>query len=170
MKHKLDEDTRLIRGLVLDHGARHPDMPKRLEGEVFILTCNISLEYEKSEVNSGGLEYEGQRLIRRGQGVRCAQPETQFQNWSDAAQCIAHLPLIILPCLLISLGFITLCQGPSLCCGWVCVRTCRVYMTKLPLYHHYASAYLSVCLQLSALPWPVSPLQVPAVVHTDVTL
>mmetsp|Transcript_351 Transcript_351/g.872 ORF Transcript_351/g.872 Transcript_351/m.872 type:complete len:535 (+) Transcript_351:137-1741(+) len=53
MKHKLDEDTRLIRGLVLDHGARHPDMPKRLEGEVHILTCNISLEYEKSEVNSG---------------------------------------------------------------------------------------------------------------------
>lgn len=55
MRHKLDEDTTLIRGLVLDHGARHPDMPKRLEGEVFILTCNISLEYEKSEVNSGGV-------------------------------------------------------------------------------------------------------------------
>lgn len=53
MRHKLDEDTQLIRGLVLDHGARHPDMPKRVEGEVFILTCNISLEYEKSEVNSG---------------------------------------------------------------------------------------------------------------------
>jgi chaperonin GroEL (HSP60 family) len=53
MRHKLDEDTTLIRGLVLDHGSRHPDMPKRLEGEVFILTCNISLEYEKSEVNSG---------------------------------------------------------------------------------------------------------------------
>lgn len=31
MRHKLDQDTRLIRGLVLDHGARHPDMPKRLE-------------------------------------------------------------------------------------------------------------------------------------------
>lgn len=54
MRHKLDEDTQLIRGLVMDHGARHPDMPKRVEGEVFILTCNISLEYEKSEVNSGG--------------------------------------------------------------------------------------------------------------------
>jgi len=53
MRHKLDEDTQLIRGLVMDHGARHPDMPKRVEGEVFILTCNISLEYEKSEVNSG---------------------------------------------------------------------------------------------------------------------
>lgn len=31
MRHKLDQDTRLIKGLVLDHGARHPDMPKRVE-------------------------------------------------------------------------------------------------------------------------------------------
>jgi hypothetical protein len=31
MRHKLDQDTRLVKGLVLDHGARHPDMPKRLE-------------------------------------------------------------------------------------------------------------------------------------------
>merc|ERR1712176_1335715 len=45
-------DTRLIRGLVLDHGARHPDMPKRLEN-CYILTLNVSLEYEKSEVNAG---------------------------------------------------------------------------------------------------------------------
>merc|ERR1711972_853942 len=37
---------------VLDHGGRHPDMPKRLEN-CYILTCNISLEYEKTEVNSG---------------------------------------------------------------------------------------------------------------------
>lgn len=43
---------RLIRGLVLDHGARHPDMKKRVE-DAYILTCNISLEYEKTEVNSG---------------------------------------------------------------------------------------------------------------------
>ena len=52
MKHKMDKDTRLIKGLVLDHGARHPDMPKHME-KCHILTCNISLEYEKSEVNSG---------------------------------------------------------------------------------------------------------------------
>ncbi len=52
MKHKLDRDTRLIKGLVLDHGSRHPDMPKRLEN-AFILTGNISLEYDKSEINSG---------------------------------------------------------------------------------------------------------------------
>nr|AQT40876.1 T-complex protein 1 subunit zeta [Glaciozyma antarctica] len=52
MQHLTDVDTRLVKGLVLDHGARHPDMPKRLEN-CFILTLNVSLEYEKTEVNSG---------------------------------------------------------------------------------------------------------------------
>jgi len=52
MQHKTDMDTALVRGLVMDHGARHPDMPKRVEN-AYILTCNVSLEYEKSEVNSG---------------------------------------------------------------------------------------------------------------------
>jgi len=51
MQHKSDLDTTLIKGLVLDHGARHPDMPKKVTN-AFILTCNVSLEYEKSEVNS----------------------------------------------------------------------------------------------------------------------
>ncbi len=51
MKHKLATDTRLVKGLVLDHGGRHPDMPHKLEN-CFILTCNVSLEYEKTEVNS----------------------------------------------------------------------------------------------------------------------
>lgn len=52
MQHKTATDTSLIRGIVMDHGARHPDMPKRLEN-CYILTCNVSMEYEKSEVNSG---------------------------------------------------------------------------------------------------------------------
>ncbi|KAJ7407344.1 T-complex protein 1 subunit zeta [Willisornis vidua] len=52
MKHKSETDTTLIRGLVLDHGARHPDMKKRVE-DAYILTCNVSLEYEKTEVSSG---------------------------------------------------------------------------------------------------------------------
>ncbi|XP_067121631.1 T-complex protein 1 subunit zeta-like [Centruroides vittatus] len=52
MQHKTDQDTSLIRGLVMDHGARHPDM-KKLVRNAYILTCNVSLEYEKSEVNSG---------------------------------------------------------------------------------------------------------------------
>ena len=51
MQHRTASDTSLIKGLALDHGARHPDMPKRIEN-AFILTLNVSLEYEKSEVNS----------------------------------------------------------------------------------------------------------------------
>ena len=52
MQHRTAADTQLIRGLALDHGARHPDMSKRVEN-AFILTLNVSLEYEKSEINSG---------------------------------------------------------------------------------------------------------------------
>ena len=46
-----ETDTQLVSGLVLDHGGRHPDMPKRLEN-CYILTMNVSLEYEKTEVPS----------------------------------------------------------------------------------------------------------------------
>ncbi|KAL5203482.1 hypothetical protein ABZP36_014434 [Zizania latifolia] len=52
MRHKFDVDTRLVEGLVLDHGSRHPDMKRRAEN-CYILTCNVSLEYEKSEINAG---------------------------------------------------------------------------------------------------------------------
>jgi hypothetical protein len=52
MKHRLERDTRLVRGLVLDHGARHPDMPRHVD-DAFILTANIGLEFERSEVNAG---------------------------------------------------------------------------------------------------------------------
>ncbi|KAJ3167547.1 T-complex protein 1 subunit zeta, partial [Irineochytrium annulatum] len=52
MQHRSDTDTRLVKGLVMDHGARHPDMPKKVE-DAFVLTLNVSLEYEKSEINSG---------------------------------------------------------------------------------------------------------------------
>ncbi|PFH36298.1 putative TCP-1 chaperonin [Besnoitia besnoiti] len=52
MRHGLASETKLVRGMVMDHGARHPDMPTSLK-KCFILTCNVSLEYEKSEVNSG---------------------------------------------------------------------------------------------------------------------
>merc|ERR1719220_1070924 len=52
MQHRSEAESKLVRGMVLDHGGRHPDMPKRLEN-CHILTCNVSLEYEKTEVNSG---------------------------------------------------------------------------------------------------------------------
>lgn len=51
MNHKTEEDTVLVKGLVLDHGARHPDMPKAIK-DAFILCLNVSLEYEKSTVHS----------------------------------------------------------------------------------------------------------------------
>ncbi len=51
MVEKLQNDTRFVKGLVLDHGGRHPEMPKRLEN-CYILNCNVSLEYEKTEVYS----------------------------------------------------------------------------------------------------------------------
>ncbi|PKS07181.1 hypothetical protein jhhlp_005781 [Lomentospora prolificans] len=51
MQHRTASDTQLIKGLALDHGARHPDMPKRVEN-AYILTLNVSLEYEKTEINS----------------------------------------------------------------------------------------------------------------------
>lgn len=52
MIHRSATETRLVKGLVMDHGVRHPDMPKRLT-DCYILTLNVSLEYEKTEVNSG---------------------------------------------------------------------------------------------------------------------
>lgn len=51
MVHRQASETRLVRGLVLDHGGRHPGMPSKLKN-CYILTCNISLEYEKTEVHS----------------------------------------------------------------------------------------------------------------------
>ncbi|EKX73095.1 chaperonin-60kD, ch60, putative [Theileria equi strain WA] len=52
MKHRFASETRLVRGMVFDHGSRHPDMPKKLKNS-YILTLNCSLEYEKSEVHAG---------------------------------------------------------------------------------------------------------------------
>jgi len=52
MVHQSGSDTRLIKGLVCDHGSRHPDMPDSLHN-CHIMTCNVSLEYEKTEISSG---------------------------------------------------------------------------------------------------------------------
>jgi chaperonin GroEL (HSP60 family) len=49
MQHRTEADSRLVRGIVLDHGGRHPSMPKSLKN-AYILTCNVSLEYEKTYV------------------------------------------------------------------------------------------------------------------------
>mmetsp|Transcript_9661 Transcript_9661/g.21777 ORF Transcript_9661/g.21777 Transcript_9661/m.21777 type:complete len:552 (-) Transcript_9661:198-1853(-) len=52
MQRKLGTDSRFVNGLVLDHGGRHPDMPKVLMN-CHIMTCNVTFEYEKTEVQSG---------------------------------------------------------------------------------------------------------------------
>jgi len=52
MIHRQAKNSRLVKGLVMDHGGRHPDMPDKLTN-CFILTANVSLEYEKTEVHSG---------------------------------------------------------------------------------------------------------------------
>jgi T-complex protein 1 subunit zeta len=52
MQHKMSTESKLIRGLVLDHGGRHEGMPSRVEN-CYIMTLNVSLEYEKTEVHSG---------------------------------------------------------------------------------------------------------------------
>jgi T-complex protein 1 subunit zeta len=44
-------DTKYIDGLVLDHGNRHYGMPTKLE-DVVVLVTNMSLEYEKPEINA----------------------------------------------------------------------------------------------------------------------
>mmetsp|Transcript_29241 Transcript_29241/g.41034 ORF Transcript_29241/g.41034 Transcript_29241/m.41034 type:complete len:536 (+) Transcript_29241:30-1637(+) len=56
MRHKTAFDTRFVDGLVLDHGARHPNMGHRMDN-VFILILNVSLEYERSE-NTAGLYWK----------------------------------------------------------------------------------------------------------------
>ena len=45
-------DSRFVRGLVMDPGGRHPDMPSVLKN-VHVMTCNVSLEYEQTETAAG---------------------------------------------------------------------------------------------------------------------
>lgn len=52
MERKMGTDSRCVNGLVLDHGGRHPDMPKMLPN-CHVMTCNVTFEYEKTEVQSG---------------------------------------------------------------------------------------------------------------------
>jgi len=52
MQHKMSTESKLIRGLVLDHGGRQSDLPSRLEN-CYIMCLNVSLEYENTEVHSG---------------------------------------------------------------------------------------------------------------------
>jgi len=50
MRRKMGTDSRFVNGIVLDHGGRHPDMPKVLTN-CHVMTCNVTFEYEKTEVS-----------------------------------------------------------------------------------------------------------------------
>lgn len=52
MEHKSGAESCFVDGIVMDHGSRHPDMPKQLKN-VHVLTCNVSMEYEKTEITAG---------------------------------------------------------------------------------------------------------------------
>jgi T-complex protein 1 subunit zeta len=45
-------ESKFVRGIVLDHGSRHPDMPTTLH-HVYVMICNVSLEYEQAETAAG---------------------------------------------------------------------------------------------------------------------
>ena len=51
LESQIEFESRFIKGIVLDHGSRHIGMPTILN-DTFILLCNISLEYEKTEFDS----------------------------------------------------------------------------------------------------------------------
>jgi len=82
MQHRQDLDSVLVKGLVLDHGARHPEMKKDARN-CYILTCNVSLEYEKTEVNSAFFYKSAEER------ERLAKSEHEFIN--DRVQKIIDL-------------------------------------------------------------------------------
>jgi T-complex protein 1 subunit zeta len=71
-------ESRFVNGIVLDHGARHPDMPDVLHN-CKIMTLNASLEYEKTETQSGfyySTAEEREKLVeseRKWLDERCKQ-------------------------------------------------------------------------------------------------
>eukprot|EP00796_Vickermania_ingenoplastis_P004193 gene4193-3031_t len=69
MRHRLATDTRFVNGIVLDHGARNGDMPKCLEN-AYIFICNVSLEYEKSELATGFYYKDPEEKARMVQAER----------------------------------------------------------------------------------------------------
>ena len=78
MQRKMGTDSRFVNGIVLDHGGRHPDMPKVLSN-CHIMTCNVTFEYEKTEVQSGffySTAEEREKLVeseRKWLDERCRQ-------------------------------------------------------------------------------------------------
>eukprot|EP01083_Nonionella_stella_P261356 889988_1 len=84
MEHQAGIDSRLVKGLVLDHGARHPNMAKR-STDCFILTCNVSLEYEKNRSEFRVLLLFGGAARGAGQGrtVACRRESSEDHRFEE---------------------------------------------------------------------------------------
>uniref|UniRef100_A0A8C5KRV2 Chaperonin containing TCP1 subunit 6B n=1 Tax=Jaculus jaculus TaxID=51337 RepID=A0A8C5KRV2_JACJA len=112
MRHKTETNTQLIRGLVLDHGARHPSMKKEVH-DAFILACNVSLEYEKTEVSAGFFYKSAEEKEKMIQAER--------KLIEDKVQKIIHLKEKV--CAESNKGFVVINQKLTLACGGVALNS-----------------------------------------------
>jgi len=139
MKHKTAKETELIRGIVMDHAARHPFMPKEAKN-CYILTCNVSMEYEKTEVNAKVMYSSSTDRVEMADGEREYIDKRARQIVALKHQvCKNNEGFVVLnqggidpPCLniLAEAGIIALrrckrrnMERLTLCCGGVAVNT-----------------------------------------------
>ena len=90
MEQKMGTDSRFVNGLVLDHGGRHPDMPKVLHN-CHIMTCNVTFEYEKTEVQSGFFYSNAEEREQLEAAARTLDAVTAAatREFTDAAELVA---------------------------------------------------------------------------------
>ncbi|OAG31182.1 T-complex protein 1 subunit zeta [Nematocida displodere] len=89
------EPLRVVQGLVLDHGGRHPMMPKKLEN-VFILCTNLSFEYEKPELNAQFYYSRTEDKLKMEEGERRLMIE-RVQKVIGAMQEVAQANMSLHP-------------------------------------------------------------------------
>ena len=86
MEHKLGADSRFVRGLVLDHASRHPDMPKRLTncrrrgaeiGPDFDGVASMASPWSRAFVRNVFAIASGPRRSRDGAAPRRPRPHVQ---------------------------------------------------------------------------------------------
>eukprot|EP00703_Trepomonas_sp_PC1_P004419 JAP92187.1 TCP-1 chaperonin subunit zeta [Trepomonas sp. PC1] len=74
MQHHSDLDTSLIEGIVMDHGWRHQELKCSRFDKCYTLTLNVSLEYEKAEVNNEYFYKSAEEKVAQ------AEKEREFVN------------------------------------------------------------------------------------------
>ena len=83
MQHHSDLDTQLIRGIVMDHGWRHQELKCSRFTKCYTLTLNVSLEYEKAEMNT--------QYFYKNAEEKVAQAERERQWVNERVQKIIDL-------------------------------------------------------------------------------